>query len=163
MNDSKYPVIVRTRHIPDEYIELKGDEILFYEGDLMITRWKTLKPREDFAGGTSAYVSDKGYKVTRVINKDGLFEHWYIDIIRTHKTIAKNTVIYEDLLLDVVIYEDGSYRILDLDELLDSYREKSVDETLFIEALSKLEVLLRDIYSGEIKKTMKLIEEYLDK
>lgn len=160
MSDQKFPVIVRTRHIPDEYIELKDDEILFYENDIMITRWKTLKPRSDFAGGTSCYVSEKGYKITKIFGADHSFHHWYIDIIRTHKKIAKNTVIYEDLLLDVAIFPDETYRILDLDELLDSYRDKLVDEVLFVEALRKLQVLLDDIYSGRIKEYMELCNNY---
>ena len=49
----KKPVLFRKRYIPSEIVELKDDIILYRDDSMLITRWTTLKPRHDIAGGIS--------------------------------------------------------------------------------------------------------------
>ena len=58
--------LYRKRYIPNESILLKDDNILFADDKLIITSWKTLKPRKDISYGYSAYFIDKGFKVSKM-------------------------------------------------------------------------------------------------
>ena len=104
------PLLYRRRFIPDELIHLKDDTILVMEPNLIITKWNTLHPRKDIARGISAFYLDKGFKISKVFNLQGEVVYWYCDIIKFKKDDEKNTVIIEDLLIDLILYEDGSMR-----------------------------------------------------
>ena len=68
MNDNSNLKLYRRRYIPNELTHLKDDRILQYDpGKLLITEWKTLKPRKDFARGVSAFFLDRGIKVSKLI------------------------------------------------------------------------------------------------
>ena len=60
-----YPTLYRKRIIPDECVLLKDDEILSYENNILVTKWKTLKPKKDLDHGFSCYFFDFGYKIPR--------------------------------------------------------------------------------------------------
>ena len=142
------PQLYRRRFIPEELIHLKDDEILVVEQELIITRWKTLHPRHDIARGISAFYLDKGFKVSKIYNELDQVVYWYCDIIQAKKDTEKNTVIIEDLLIDLILFEDGSIRIMDLDELADAQEQKLItpDETNY--ALRTVNSLLKIIYDG---------------
>lgn len=141
------PMLYRRRFIPDELIHLKDDIILVMESDLIITKWITLHPRKDIARGISAFYLEKGYKVSKIYDKNDHVVYWYCDIIQVKKDTEKNTVIIEDLLTDVVLYEDG-IRILDLDELAEALDKKLITQAEAALALRTLDALLKTIYSG---------------
>jgi hypothetical protein len=142
------PMLARKRFIPEEIVYLKDDVILKHEDNLIITKWNTLNPRRDIAGGVSAYFIDKGIKVSKVYDKDGRIVYWYCDIIKTTIEPEQNTIIFEDLLIDVIIKEDGSVVIMDLDELADALELKLITEADAKYALRTLDALLKIIYSG---------------
>lgn len=142
------PLLYRKRFIPNELVPLKDDIILLYENDLIITKWLTLHPRKDIAWGISAYYIDKGYKVSKIYDKNNHVVYWYCDIIQTKKEQDSNIIIFEDLLIDVLIYEDGSVHILDLDELADAQDLKLITREEASHALRKLDSLLKIIYQG---------------
>lgn len=142
------PMLYRRRFIPEELIHLKDDIILVLEQDLIITKWNTLHPRKDIARGLSAFYLDKGYKVSKIYNKKNQVVYWYIDIIQTKKNIEKNTVIIEDLLIDVILYEDGTMRIVDLDELADALEQQLITQKEATYALRTLNSLLKIINDG---------------
>ena len=48
--------LYRKRYIPDEIVYLANDTIAHLDDDIIVTTWKTLKPRKDFAYGTSIYL-----------------------------------------------------------------------------------------------------------
>ena len=54
-----------------------------------------------------------------------------------------------DLLVDVKVYEDGTYEVLDLDELDEAYEKGLIQEEQRRIALEKLEKLLEVIKKGE--------------
>lgn len=140
--------LYRKRFIPEELVFLKNDLILVQEESLIVTKWTALHPRNDIAGGISAYYIDKGIKVSKIFDKDSKLVYWYCDIIQMKYGTAPDTLIIEDLLIDVILYEDGSVKILDLDELCDALDRKfiSMEEAKY--ALRVLDTLLKIIYLG---------------
>lgn len=139
------PTLYRRRYIPSELIQLKDDIILVYEKDLIITKWITLRPRKDIARGVSAFYLDKGFKISKIYDRDDNVVYWYCDIIQTKKDAEKNTVIIEDLLIDVILYNDGSMQIMDLDELADALEQQLISQTEATNALRILNNLLKII------------------
>lgn len=143
------PLLYRRRFIPEELIYLKDDIILAMEKDLIITKWNSLHPRKDIARGLSAYYLDKGFKVSKVYDKNDKLVYWYCDIITPRIDSAKNTIIIEDLLIDVIIYEDGTIKIVDIDELCDALEQGLVTQADTTKALRTLDNLLKLIYEGQ--------------
>ncbi len=140
--------LYRRRFIPDELIELKDDVILAMEKDLVITKWVTLHPRKDIARGISAFYLDKGIKVSKIFDKNDQLVYWYCDIIQAKISEENNTVIMEDLLVDVILYNDGSMRIMDLDELADALEQQLITQQEAVYALRTLHSLLEIISGG---------------
>ena len=139
------PKLYRRRFIPNEMIQLKDDIILVMEEDLIVTKWVTLHPRKDIARGISAFYLDKGYKVSKIYDKKGNLVYWYCDIIQTKKDPEKNTIVIEDLLIDVILYNDGTVRIMDLDELADALEQQLISQQEATYALRTLHQLLQII------------------
>jgi predicted RNA-binding protein associated with RNAse of E/G family len=149
--------LYRRRFIPNELIHLKDDEILIAEPNLIVTRWKTLHPRRDIARGISAFFLDQGFKVSKIYNKNDQVVYWYCDIIQAKKDAEKNTVIIEDLLIDVILYENGSIRIMDLDELADAQEQKLITTSETNYALRTVNSLLQLIYDGRFIRCRRLL------
>lgn len=142
------PLLYRRRFIPDELIHLKDDIILVMESNLIITKWNALHPRKDIASGISAFYLDQGFKISKVFDKQGDIVYWYCDIIQTKKDDEKNTVIIEDLLIDLILYEDGNMRIVDLNELAEALDKKLISQAEASYALRTVNSLLQIIYDG---------------
>jgi predicted RNA-binding protein associated with RNAse of E/G family len=141
-------MLYRRRFIPDELIQLKDDIVLVMDKDLIITKWITLHPRKDIARGISAFYLDLGYKVSKIYDKKGNVVYWYCDIIQNKKDPDKNTVIIEDLLIDVILYNDGTMRVMDLDELADALEQQLITQQEATFALRTLNALLKTIHDG---------------
>ena len=146
------PKLYRRRFIPDEMVYLKDDAILQYRDDLIITSWTTLKPRCDIARGISAYYTQEGFKISRVYNRREEPVYWYCDIIRTLREPEENRIIFEDLLLDIVLYENGFVKVLDMDELALALEHGLIRESLATLALHTANRLLGLIYDGNFSR-----------
>ena len=120
--DVNHIPLYRRRFIPNEIKLLKDDKILHFDDTIIITSWSTLKPRSDFASGISAYYRKEGFKISRHYGADGTFTRWYCDIIE--ETQTEDGLVFSDLLIDVVIFPDGTVRVVDLDEAT-SYCEQN--------------------------------------
>lgn len=155
------PTLFRRRFIPEELVHLKDDIILVLEPELIITKWNTLHPRKDIARGVSAYYLDQGFKVSKVFDKQDRLVYWYCDIIQSKKDTEKNTVIIEDLLIDLILYEDGSMRIMDLEELADAVEQKLITQAEANYALRRLNALLQIIYSGQFNTLQEPVNKAL--
>lgn len=141
--------LYRRRFIPDELVHLKDDIILVQEEKFILTKWKTLHPRRDIAGGISAYYLDKGFKISRIYDKDHKHVYWYCDIIRVRKGSDPDTLIFDDLLIDVILHPDGTMQIMDLGELADALELRLITEDEAKSALRSLDTLLSIIYREE--------------
>lgn len=141
--------LYRRRFIPNELIHLKEDQLLLREKNLLITRWDTLHPRKDIAGGISAYYLDQGIKVSKVFNKQHQLVYWYCDVFQLKPGPTPYDLIFEDLLLDVIVYGDGSFKVLDADELAEALEGQMITMEEAILALRRLDSLLKIIYQGD--------------
>lgn len=150
--------LYRKRFIPEELIHLKDDVLLLREDNLLVTRWDTLHPRKDIAGGISAYYLDQGIKVSKIFNKDHTIVYWYCDVFQIKHGPSPDVMIFEDLLVDVIIYEDGTVKVLDLDELADALELKLITEVEVKKALRILDSLLKIIYQNNFSKLKEPIE-----
>ena len=139
--------LYRKRFIPDETIHLKDDRIVHHTKELIITKWNTLKPRNDIHHGISAYFLEQGFKVSKVFDKNNNVVYWYCDIINTKIDAETSSYVFEDLLLDVVVYENGFVKVLDTGEVADALEESLIDVSLAIKSLRILDSLLSLIYS----------------
>ena len=145
------PKLYRNRLIPKESILLDHDTILYQNDTLLITKWKTLKPKAAFSGGYSCYFLKEGYKISRFYNSQGQFLYWYCDIIDTIYHEPENTFIFTDLLADIIIFPEGDIRILDLDELADAHRDGLLSTELLHCALHRLHQLLQLLYHQQLE------------
>lgn len=151
--------LYRKRLIPSECIELKDDEIVRLDENIIVTRWKSLKPRKDFAGGISCYFLKKGIKVSKVFCHDGSLCHWYCDMIKTEYFPEQESYVFTDLLADVVIKPDGRIHVLDLDELAMADEQGLITREELRMSLMQLNDLLELIYSEEFDVLKQAIEE----
>ncbi len=153
------PLMYRKRYIPQDIKSLNDDEILLATDDLIVTRWKTFKPKKEFAKGISCTFMNKGFKISKFMKEDGGLVYYYCDIIHSEYFPEDNKWIFTDLLTDVKIYPDGHVEIVDLGEAADALNEELIDKDTVAELLKKLDTLLGLIYSGE---WLQLVDEYLN-
>lgn len=144
--------IYRKRYIPNEIVDISDDEVIYCDDKKLITKWKPIKPRDDIGAGMSCVYFEKGIKVSKFFDADGNFKFWYCDIISSEYFKNEDKYVITDLLVDVVIYEDGLYEVLDEDELLDALRTKIITKEIFDEANQKLNSLLKIIENGKFEK-----------
>ncbi|MCI8628184.1 MAG: DUF402 domain-containing protein [Firmicutes bacterium] len=155
MNTTLY----RKRFIPMETILLKDDNIVFQNEDVIVTKWNALKPREDFSKGISCYFLKEGYKISRFINKNDNIVYHYCDIIETEYIVQNNTYIFIDLLADVLIYENGFIKVVDIAEIAEALEKNILSLDLAKKALYRLDALLTIIYNGTWKQKTELYFE----
>lgn len=151
--------IYRKRIIPNECILLKDDIILEANDDIIVTQWKTLKPRRDFHHGYSCYFINLGYKVSKFYREDGSLLYWYCDIVDYTYNEKENSLIVTDLLADVVIYPDGYIKVLDIDELAIALKQDLCEPEIITQALFRLDKLLNLIYEDKFDT----LSSYIDK
>lgn len=151
--------LFRRRYLPDEMIELKDDEILSISENLIVTKWDVLKPRKDIARGYSAYFLDQGVKLSKVYDASGSLVYWYCDIVKPAIDKTTGTYVFHDLMIDVLVYPDGSVRVVDLDEFADVMEQGTLDSDAYLGALRATDALLKRIYAGEFSQLTRYIEE----
>lgn len=142
------PTLYRKRLIPSECILLKDDIILECTEDHIVTKWNTLRPKKNLHHGSSVYFLKEGYKVSKFCREDDSLLYWYCDIVDYDYDADKNELLVTDLLADVVIYPDGSVRVVDLDELVEALNGNLITLEQLKSSLQKLDRLLKIIYDG---------------
>ena len=150
--------IFRKRFFPKECIELSGDEKLFIGEHLLITSWKTLRPKRELAMGMSLYLPEDGLKISRFLRADGTLMYWYCDIIAAEPNEGGGT-IFTDLCVDVVVYPDGEMQVWDLGEAGDVFARGDMPAELLADALKKTDRLLRILYRGSFGKLQKVLTD----
>jgi len=156
------PTLYRKRFIPQETVLLKDDIVLYRDNQILITKWRVLKPRADFQKGISYYFLQKGYKVSKFFKENDDFVYYYCDIISTSYDKETNTFVFTDLLADVIWKPDGLIRVLDLSEISDALDENLISIKLAKMAIRQLDALLQLIYSNQLKETIAPYERYED-
>ena len=154
------PILYRKRLIPEECVLLKDDTVLYRDNQIIVTGWKSLKPRKDLHHGYSCYYLEEGFKVSRFCKEDGSMLYWYCDIVDYDYTADTDTYIVTDLLADVVIYPGGFVKVVDLDELVTAQESGLLNNDMLKKALLRLNHLLEIIYAGDFDKLQKPIEQH---
>lgn len=147
-----YPKLYRKRLIPLECIELKDDTIIYMDDKILVTSWKTLKPRRDFHHGYSCYFFKDGIKVSQFLRDDGSLYHWYCDIITFEKNEAANELTIIDLLADVTVNAYDVMNVLDIDELCEAKEKNLITAEQFFISVKQLGGLITTIQKGEFSK-----------
>jgi hypothetical protein len=151
--------LYRRRLIPVECIPLKDDVIVEKNEDVIITKWQTLRPKQDFHHGVSCYFLKRGIKISKFYREDGSLFCWYCDIVRFDFSDGKDALTITDLLADVILYPDGSMKVVDLDELAEAFRLGLLTSEELISSLNQLNALLSLIYENHFS----LLSDELDK
>lgn len=143
--------IYRKRYIPNEIVDISGDEVLYKDEKLIITKWLPINPRSDMASGMSYTMLDKGWKLSKFFDKEGKLLYWYCDIIDYDLKQEEGEEVYTliDLLLDVKVYEDGSYEVLDEEELEEAFQTGLVTEEQKEKSKKRVRELIQIIERGE--------------
>lgn len=139
--------MLRKRYIPNEVVDISNDEVIEKNENLIVTKWLPIKPRQDFAFGMSYTMLDKGWKISKFFDIDNNFVYWYCDIIES--SLEGDTYTFTDLLVDLKIYPDGRYEVLDMDELEEALSMKIITQEQYDDALSKLNGLLEIVKAGK--------------
>lgn len=147
-----YPVIYRKRLIPEECIPLKDDTILYMDENIIVTKWKTLKPRKDFHHGYSCYFLKDGYKVSQFLAEDDSLVYWYCDIVTYLWDKTENTLTVVDLLADVVVTPDDKMHVLDIDELCEAKEKMLINEEQFFTSVKQLGALIKLIQDDKFSE-----------
>lgn len=140
------PTLYRKRLIPNECILLKDDIIREVTDDYILTKWNTLRPKKILHHGESCYYLNKGVKVSRFYTAEDILICWYCDIVSYEWNDDKSSLITTDLLLDILVYPDKSFKILDMDELAQAHKEKLISDELLHCSLFTANRVLNDIY-----------------
>ncbi len=141
--------LYRKRLIPNECILLKDDILVHHSEEVLITTWKTLNPKTTFSHGCSCYFLREGFKVSKFYRPDNSLLYYYCDIVEFEKNIEENSLIVTDLLADVILYPDGSHKVVDLDELADAYEQGLITVSQLTRSLRQLNRLLEIIQNGQ--------------
>ncbi|HOQ37235.1 MAG TPA: DUF402 domain-containing protein [Acetivibrio sp.] len=145
----KKPIILRKRYIPSEIIDISGDELLLRDDNLLVTRWKPIKERQDISGGMSFTFLKEGYKVSKFFGASGEFKYWYCDIINVLYEELQDRYTLVDLLVDVKIMPDGQVEVLDLDELAEALEKNIITKEEAVKSLYTLNKILKMVYEGK--------------
>ena len=137
--------VIRKRLIPLEEVDISGDEQLYFDGKVLVTRWVPIKPRRDIGWGISHTCPGEGYKVSAFYDRGGHFKYWYWDIIDADFYPEEHKLVVRDLLVDVVVDMQFHVQILDRDEVrqalslgLITDREGIYIETVTAQILKKI-------------------------
>ena len=105
-------------------------------------------------------LKDKNYWITAIYDNNKNLIQYYIDITRNNY-INSNDPYFEDLFLDVVIFPNGNYITLDINELNQALSEKIITEQEFNMALDTANDVTKSILSN-ITDFDKLCFKYLN-
>lgn len=156
----KTPILYRKRLIPEECILLKDDILLYRDDSVIITKWNTLKPKKTLHHGLSCYFLHIGIKVSKFYSVDNRLICWYCDIVTHTYDQAEDTYIFTDLLADVLVYPDGSVKVVDLDELADANETGLLSLPQLRRALRTLSELLSIIYQDRFGELTEKIDAF---
>jgi len=144
--------LYRRRFIPDETIELKNDQILHADESIIVTKWRTLRPKPDFSQGVSCYFLKLGWKISRFLDDSGRCVYTYCDIINSIYNKDENSILVNDLLVDIIIYNNGLVKVVDLGEVADALEMGLIDVSLAAESIRRTDELLHVIYEGRLQE-----------
>jgi predicted RNA-binding protein associated with RNAse of E/G family len=114
--------------------EFNGEKIDVCDTDM---KWLQMIPYND------------NYAITAMVNVENKIELWYIDMIADYGIDSDNIAYFHDLYLDLVVYQNGTIKIDDMDELVEAFEQNIITPDLYklaIDTSQKLQQgILKDI------------------
>ena len=159
MENIKHIKIFRKRFMPNETLHLKNDIIIHSDEQCLVTKWKSIKPRNDFTHGYSYYMLNENIKVSKFFNAQDICIYIYCDIIEVE--LNDNEYLFTDLLADVIVYENGFTKVLDLAEIPEALDEGLITLDQAKKALIVLDKLLNMIYDGKLDGFIKQLDGFI--
>lgn len=153
------PKLYRKRYMPNEIVFLKDDVIVYQDETVMVTKWDVLHPKAKFSHGISCYYLEKGWKVSKFLNEKNELVYYYCDIIDMKYQKEENSYIFTDLLADVIIYENGFVKVVDLGEVAEALEKGIITDREAELSLSRLDALLQVIYDGGLPEMIEFLEQ----
>ncbi len=144
--------LYRRRLIPFECFPLDDDEIIQADDKVVITKWEVFRPKKDFSHGCSCYYLDLGIKVSKFYREDNSLLYWYCDIVDYEYKEEDGSLTVTDLLADVLVFPDGTFRVVDLDELAEALEKNLLTMEQMCVCLHRLQYLLSLIYRDKFDK-----------
>lgn len=144
--------LYRRRLIPAERLLLKDDVIVEQNGEVLITKWKTLRPKPEFSHGCSCYFLQEGIKVSKIYRSDGSLVYWYCDVVEYDYDAESRSLTVIDLLADVILYPEGRVEVVDLDELAEALERGLITREQMTACLRSLDHLLSMIYRDKFDR-----------
>ncbi|MDO4293683.1 MAG: DUF402 domain-containing protein [Eubacteriales bacterium] len=151
---NRHTALYRRRLIPAECVPLSDDRILLCQDGLLVTSWKTIRPKKNMDHGISCYYLDDGFKISKFYRADHSLLYYYCDIISPAYEPHTNTLTVTDLLADVIIEPDHFVRVADMDELALAFADNLLSPQLLQTALFSLDRLLKLLYSGQLPRLL---------
>ncbi|MBO4292699.1 MAG: DUF402 domain-containing protein [Lachnospiraceae bacterium] len=151
--------LYRKRIIPEQMILLKDDRIERSDDEMIITSWTTLNPKTEFSHGCSCYFLKQGLKVSKFYRSDDSLLYWYCDIVDYEFDKKTKSLTVTDLLADVIIYPDGHYKVVDLDELAEALDRGLITPETMSYTLRKLNDLLTILYRDRFDRLQSPMEQ----
>lgn len=150
--------LYRKRLIPAECILLKDDHIESISEEHLITTWATLNPKITFHHGCSCYFLKEGFKISKFYKEDGSLLYWYCDIVEYTQNTADHSLVVTDLLADVIVYPDGRFKVVDLNELADAFEKGLITADQLTACLRQLDNLLTYLYKDKFDHLQAALE-----
>lgn len=151
--------LYRKRIIPEQMILLKDDRIERSDDEMIITSWTTLNPKTEFSHGCSCYFLKQGLKVSKFYRSDDSLLYWYCDIVDYEFDKKTKSLTVTDLLADVIIYPDGHYKVVDLDELAEALERGLITAETMSYTLRRLNDLLTILYRDRFDRLQSPMEQ----
>ena len=144
------PKLFRIRFIPQESIDISSDNTLYRDNCYLITSWKPIRSRTDIISGVSCVFLEEGWKISAFMDREDHIKYWYCDIIDIKYDPKEDTYFLYDLLIDIIIREDGKVEVIDLEELAKAFDEGLITKEQLAMSLIRSNNLLRKIYQQDI-------------
>ena len=99
------------------------------------------------------------FRSSKFIDDNENILYWYCDIIDWEYSEKDNSYVFNDLLIDVIVYENGFVKVVDIGEISTALEKGLIDVELAKKALNTADDLLNDIYSGKFDLYKKYISD----
>ncbi len=155
------------RRIPDMLIE-RDDEVIKDLKDIIVAKAKFEDMRTPLYvngikvienGYTMLYFAflNKNYDILKIYDEDGIYKGIYVDIL-SYTRRYDNILEMLDLFLDIFIFPNGEFYLLDENEIEIALKEGFIDKKTYNFAYSTAEEIITEIKNGNFPP--KIVNKY---
>lgn len=150
-------------NVTTKMISGEDESIYNFKGDIWYNRFNKISKKAFLPSGRP-YL-DSGYtwmefydystknRLTAMYDENNKIIEWYFDVARKiGKDETNNSPYEDDLYLDVVFMPDGSYIILDRDELDEAYNSNSITEDDYNLAIEEANRIIKETDVSKLKE-----------